>query len=102
VALAAPALAALFVLPNALLADIAESHSELTGHRSEGLFFAMQGLIFNGTTSLAAVTLGVILDLMGYSPDNPLGLRVMPLLAAFTVAAGALVFTRYPRDVVGN
>lgn len=98
VALAAPALAALFVLPNALLADIAESHGELTGHRSEGLFFAMQGLIFNGTTSLAAVTLGVILDFMGYSSDNPLGLRVMPLLAAFTVAAGALVFARYPRN----
>lgn len=98
VALAGPLLAALFVLPNAILADIAEVHGASTGHRSEGLFFALQGLIFNGTTSLAAAALGAMLDAFGYAPENPLGLRIVPLIAAFTVAAGALVFTRYPRD----
>ena len=98
VALAGPPLAALFVLPNAILADIAESHGHRTGARSEGMFFALQGLIFNGTTSLAAAALGTMLDVFGYAPEHPLGLRIVPLVAAIAVAAGAVVFTRYPRD----
>lgn len=99
VALAGPPLAALFVLPNAILADIAEEHGARIGHRSEALFFALQGLIFNGTTSLAAVTLGVLLERFGYAAGADLGLRVVPVVAAVAVAAGALVFTRFPREV---
>jgi len=98
IALAGPPLAALFVLPNAILADIAESHAATTGERSEAMFFAFQGLVFNGTTSLAAAALGGILQWLGYSPENPLGLRVVPAISAITVAAGAFVFSRYPRD----
>lgn len=96
VGLAGPPLAALFVLPNAILADIAEAHGARSGHRSEALFFALQGLIFNGTTSLAAVTLGALLDRFGYAPGRDLGLRIVPLAAAVAVALGALVFTRFP------
>ena len=96
VALAGPPLAALFVLPNAILADIAEHHGAVLGHRSEGLFFALQGLIFNGTTSLAAVTLGVVLEQFGYAAGGDLGLRVVPLIAGVSVGLGALVFTRFP------
>lgn len=96
VTLAGPPLAALFVLPNAILADIAEHHGVVLGHRSEGLFFALQGLIFNGTTSLAAVTLGAVLEHFGYSAGSDLGLRVVPMIAAVSVGMGALVFTRFP------
>lgn len=98
IALAGPPLAALFVLPNAILADIAEAHGALTRERSEGMFFALQGLIFNATASLAAGVLGVLLQWLGYAPENPLGLRAVPLVASIAVAAGAIVFTRFPRD----
>jgi len=101
VTLAGPPLAALFVLPNAILADIAEDHGARTGHRSEGLFFALQGLIFNGTTSLAAVTLGMLLARFGYAAGADLGLRLVPLAAALSVGAGALVFTRFPQETGG-
>lgn len=99
VGLAGPPLAALFVLPNAILADIAEEHGARAGHRSEALFFALQGLIFNGTTSLAAVTLGAVLERFGYASGDDLGLRIVPLIASGSVALGAFVFTRFPRDV---
>lgn len=99
VALAGPPIAALFVLPNAILADIAEDHGTRLAHRSEGLFFALQGLIFNGTTSLAAVTLGWVLDRFGYAAGSDLGLRIVPLIAAASVALGALVFTRFPGEL---
>jgi len=96
IALAGPPIAGLFVLPNAILADIAEDHARTTGHRSEGMFFALQGLIFNGTTSLAAVVLGLLLARWGYAPGDALGLRVVPLIAAVSVILGAAVFTRFP------
>ncbi len=96
VALAGPPIAGLFVLPNAILADIAEDHSRVTGQRSEGMFFALQGLVFNGTTSLAAVVLGLLLARLGYAPGGALGLRIVPVVAAASVVLGALVFTRFP------
>jgi GPH family glycoside/pentoside/hexuronide:cation symporter len=83
-------------LPDAILADIAGDHARTTGHRSEGMFFALQGLIFNGTTSLAAVVLGLLLARWGYAPGDALGLRVVPLIAAVSVILGAAVFTRFP------
>jgi len=50
----------------------------------------------HGTTSLAAVTLGLLLDRLGYAPGNALGLRIVPAVAAVSVLLGALVFTRFP------
>ena len=96
IAPAGPPVAGLFVLPNAILADIAEDHGRMTGHRSEGMFFALQGLVFNGTTSLAAVVLGLLLEQFGYAPGNALGLRIVPVVAAVSVVIGAMVFTRFP------
>jgi len=102
IALAGPPIAGLFVLPNALLADIAEDHGRSTGHRSEGMFFALQGVVFNGTTSLAAVVLGLLLARLGYAPGNALGLRVVPLVAAVAVTLGAAVFTRFPETTASR
>jgi GPH family glycoside/pentoside/hexuronide:cation symporter len=92
VMLASPGLAALFTLPNALLADIAQDAAKDHGQRIEGMFFAFQGLILNGATSLASVLLGAVLGVLDY----PLGLRVVPALAAGFVIAGIAVFARYP------
>lgn len=92
VLLASPCLAALFTLPNALLADIAQAVARDHGQRIEGMFFAFQGLILNASTSIASVLLGGVLGALGY----PLGLRVVPALAAGFVIAGAAVFARYP------
>ncbi len=96
VALASPSLAALFVLPNALLADITQASARATGQRLEGMFFAFQGLMLNGATSVASAALGAVLSLLGYA----LGLRVAPLLAAGCVAAGIAVFRRFPSEGV--
>ena len=94
--LAGPAIGAMFILPNALLAEIAEDHGRRGGIRVEGMFFAFQGLIFNGTTSLSAATLGGLLQWLGQAPPDAWGLRAALLTAAVSTAAGALIFTRYP------
>ncbi len=95
-AVAAPAIGALFILPNALLATIAEDHTHAGGGRVEGMFFAFQGLIFNGSTSLAAAALGGLLDRLGQAPPEAAGLRAALLVASAATAGGALIFRRYP------
>jgi GPH family glycoside/pentoside/hexuronide:cation symporter len=94
--LASPAIGALFLLPNALVAEIAEDHGRRGGGRAEGMFFAFQGLIFNATTSLSAASLGGLLDWLGQAPPTALGLRAALLLAALFAGLGALIFIRFP------
>ncbi len=93
--IAGPAIGTLFILPNALLAEIAEDHGR-GGNRVEGMFFAFQGIVFNGTTSLSAAVLGSLLQWLGQAPPDALGLRAALLVAAMSTAAGALIFVRYP------
>jgi len=98
IVLASPSLAALFTLPNAILADIAQSVARQGGGRIEGMFFAFQGLILNGSTSLASVLLGAVLSLLDYR----LGLRVVPFVATAFVIAGIAVFRRFPTGGSGG
>jgi GPH family glycoside/pentoside/hexuronide:cation symporter len=92
VALASPALAALFTMPNTMLADIAQAVGRQQGRRIEGMFFAFQGLILNSATSVASVLLGGVLGLLGYDS----GLRVVPVIAAGFVVAALAVLQRFP------
>jgi GPH family glycoside/pentoside/hexuronide:cation symporter len=93
IVLASPALAALFTLPNTILADIAQDLASNEGSRIEGMFFAFQGLILNGATSVASALVGGVLGALGYA----VGLRAVPLFAAACVAAGIAVFRNLPR-----
>ncbi|MGH2376155.1 MAG: MFS transporter [bacterium] len=92
--LAGPALAALFTLPNAILADITQAAARRSGRRVEGMFFAFQGLILNGATSVSSAILGAVLSIFGYG----LGLRIVPLIATAFVVAGIAVFRRFPHE----
>lgn len=94
IVLAAGPLAALLVLPNVLLADIAEADSVSSGLGREAMFFAVQGLVLNGATALASVLLGVLLSL-GYSAGHTLGLRLIPAAAGACTLLALLVFRGY-------
>jgi Na+/melibiose symporter-like transporter len=98
VVLAGPSLAALFTLPNTLLADLAHTTGAGRGPRIEGMFFAFQGLILNTATSAASLLLGGLLEWLGYE----LGLRAAPLVAAMFVLAGIVAFRRYPMAAAGG
>lgn len=91
-AAAGPVLAALFTLPNAILADITQAVARERGRRVEGMFFAFQGLILNGATSVSAALLGLILGALGY----PVGLRATALVALACVIAALAAFRRFP------
>jgi len=96
IVLAAGPLAALLVLPNVLLADIAEADRVASGRGREAMFYAVQGLVLNIATAVASALLGVVLSL-GYAAGHPLGLRLIPMIAGACTLAALLIFRRYPR-----
>lgn len=95
IVLAAVPLAGLLILPNVLLADIAEADGVASGEKREAMFYAVQGLALNGATAFSSVLLGLLLSL-GYSPGQALGLRLIPVVAGACTLAALLVFRSFP------
>jgi len=98
VVLSAAPLAALLVLPNTLLADIAEADHVETREGHEAMFYAVQGLVLNGATAASSATVGWLLSL-GDSPGQALGLRLIPIIAGGCTLLALLAFLRFPRSV---
>ncbi|MFI5149963.1 MAG: MFS transporter [Bacteroidia bacterium] len=94
VSIAAFPLAALGILPPAILADLAAEDAEQTGSSKEGLFFAVKyfsvklGQTF-GIGVFAALTL------YGKDPGHDLGLRLNGIFGACLCLVAALVFSRF-------
>jgi GPH family glycoside/pentoside/hexuronide:cation symporter len=83
-------LAALGILPNAILAEIAQHESEETGENREGMFFAVKYLFvkMGQTFGIAAFA---FLTVYGKDPGNDQGLR-LSCLCGFILCFTALVF----------
>jgi GPH family glycoside/pentoside/hexuronide:cation symporter len=94
VVLSAVPLAGLLVLPNTLLADIAEADRLAGGEGHEAMFYAVQGLVLNAATAVSAAALGELLTL-GDSPGHALGLRIIPVTAGTCTLLALLVFRRF-------
>ncbi len=95
IVLAAAPLAGLLVLPNALVADIAEEARLRTGEGREAMYYAVQGLILNAASAGSSALLGVLLAL-GDSPERSFGLRLIPVVGAGCTLLALLVFLRFP------
>ncbi|NNC74932.1 MAG: MFS transporter [Acidimicrobiia bacterium] len=92
-------IAFLGVLPNAVLADIAEHDAGRTGQQREGMFFAARTLMqkFGQTTGVVSFA---ILTTFGRDVGDDLGVRLSGILG-FTLCLGAaIVFARYDEDTV--
>ncbi|MCL6498859.1 MAG: MFS transporter [Firmicutes bacterium] len=87
VALSGLPLAALYALPNAVLAHLAARQG------LPALHFGVQGLVLNLANAAAAFAVGMLLRL-GYGPGADLGLRLIPACAAVLVLSGLWAFRR--------
>ena len=84
----------LSVLPNAILADIAEHDALQSGERKEGMFFAARTLMqkFGQTFGILVFAM---LTTFGKDPGDDLGIRLSGV-AGFLLCLGAgLAFMRY-------
>jgi GPH family glycoside/pentoside/hexuronide:cation symporter len=89
-------LSALFVLPNAILADIVDYDEHSTGRRREAMYYGVQGVLHKISTALSALIISGLFILFGYSQANPLGVRLAGPVAGIFMLAGLLCFLGYP------
>lgn len=88
-------MAVMFVIPNALLADVAELDSIMHGMRRESMFFGARGLITKATIGLSSFVTPLLFNTFGYSLERPLGLQLCGPLAGLSVLIGAFFLNRY-------
>jgi GPH family glycoside/pentoside/hexuronide:cation symporter len=94
VALVGAPLAAVFLFPAALIADIVDDDETRTGLRREGLYFGTQNFVEKTATSFAPLLVAGLLAL-GSTADDPLGIRLVGPLAGLLLLAGWAAFRRY-------
>ena len=87
-------MAAVFLLPKGLTADIADYDALITGERREAMFYATQNFFEKMTYALPPLLLSLVLQL-GDSAEHPLGIRLAPLLAGALVLLGCVLWPRY-------
>lgn len=87
-------LAALGILPNAILADIAQKDTLETGENSEGMFFAVKYLFVKLGQTLG-IAIFAMLTIYGKDPGNDYGLRLNGVVGFALCILALLFFTRF-------
>lgn len=82
------------IFPNALLADITDYDTVLTGQRREATFYATHETLQKTAGAMATGLLALLL-LAGSTGDDPLGIRLVGPVAGALALAGYAVFRRY-------
>jgi glycoside/pentoside/hexuronide:cation symporter, GPH family len=87
-------MAALFVLPNPILADVVDEDALRTGMRREGIYFAAAGTLNKMGFAVSTVIFGALLSAFGFSAAQPLGVRLVGPVAGLGMLAGVILFAR--------
>ncbi|MDR3694576.1 MFS transporter [Mucilaginibacter sp.] len=94
VLLAAFPLASLGILPNAILAEIAERDARVTGENREGMFFAVKFLFVKLGQTLG-IALFAFLTVYGKDPGHDYGLRLNGICGFALCLIAFIFFTRF-------
>ena len=89
---AAPAMAIFGILPQAVVADIAESDACKTGENRSGMFYAARTFAFKLGQSIAML---LVTAFATVSQETGFGYRLIALVAAVFCLAGGLLFLLY-------
>ena len=87
-------MAAVFLLPKAFTADIADYDALITNQRREAIFYSTQNFFEKVALSFSPLILSLVL-LLGDSAANPLGIRLAGPLAGLLALSGFVVWQRY-------
>lgn len=94
-AFAGPAIAVLFSLPNAIVADIVDRDEERTGERREAIYFGVQGLLVKAGMGLGIGVAAALLAAFGAEAGRQGGYLACALVVAATSFCAAGVMSRY-------
>jgi len=90
-------LAALGILPNAILAEIAEDDAKKTGENREGMFFAVKYLFVKMGQTLG-IALFAFLTVYGKDPGHDQGLRLNGICGFALCLAALIFFSRFKEE----
>ncbi len=94
-------IAVLFIVPNAMVAELSDYRLPDGSKPGEAIYFGVQGLFMKFFIGLVAVLTSLLFDIFGKSPDNPLGIQLTgPLVSIFAVISMAILYF-YPDDRLG-
>jgi len=92
-------LATLFIVPNALVADLTDYDAKLTGLRREAIYFGTQGLFLKIDLGVSTFLMTLMFKYFGNSVANPMGIRLTGIVGGFFALTGLVAFLFYPRDL---
>ncbi len=99
VLIAAFPMAILGILPQAIVADIAQADAVETGEKREGMFFAARTFAFKMGQSLSML---LFTSMASIRPETGLGYRIAAVVAAGICLAGALILSNYNEQKILN
>ncbi len=85
------------ILPNAIIADLAEKDSRQSGENKSGMYFGMRMLVMKLGISVTNFVFPALL-ILGKSVDNPFGVKMSALFAMVVCILGMIIFLKY-KDV---
>ena len=109
VVIAAFPMALLGIIPQAIVADVAEEDGIVTGEKREGMFFAARTFAMKFGQSVAMLVF-TSLAVLGTTQDltsndltaSPVGLRIIAIVAVCFCVLGAVILTAYDEKKVMN
>jgi GPH family glycoside/pentoside/hexuronide:cation symporter len=94
-------LASLGILPNAILAEIAQTDAQQTGENREGMFFAVKYLFVKLGQTLG-IALFAFLTVYGKDPGNDYGLRLNGICGCVLCLLAIVFFSRFREGEVNG
>jgi len=97
IVIAAFPMAILGILPQAIVADIAQADGMVTGEQREGMFFAARTFAFKMGQSVSMLLFTAFASI---SPETGLGYRIAAFTATAICLLGALILSRYNENKI--
>ena len=92
--------AAIFVVPDAIVAAVSDLEAKLSGQRREAMYFGAQGFVLKLALGVSTIITGGLLQFFGSTAAEPLGFQLTGPVSALFMIIGIIVFTRYPEREV--
>jgi Na+/melibiose symporter-like transporter len=90
--LAAPAMAIFGILPQAVVADIAECDALDTGEERAGMFYAARTFAMKMGQALALI---IVSSIVGFKWENGFGYRLIAIISGAVCLVGGAIFIKY-------
>ncbi|MEW5785025.1 MAG: MFS transporter [Bacillota bacterium] len=92
--------AAIFVVPDAIVAAVSDLEEKLSGQRREAMYFGAQGFVMKLALGVSTIITGGLLQYFGSTTAMPLGIQLTGPVSSCFILIGIIAFARYPEHEV--